>query len=171
MEYLKSIRLRYLSIIFIFLYMVLWALEPRQARQIFYEVTETGKTVSGWTLNVASYVLKNLYLRIQIFSAHHPTSTVSPPAPDSSLPSLNFITSSQTHELQTFLSSYNEDLAEARGGFYDKHPGYYIEVNTDRGTCQARYDKNIEGRWETPARILCPQVKVLLGKENFTIRR
>lgn len=166
MEYLKLIRLKDLMVILVLLYVILWFLDSNQARKIFLETVNTGKEVGAWTLKVASHILRNLYVRLQTGPTSSSSSLNSPP-PFSNFP----LPSAKTTDLQIFLSSSNEELSELRGGFYNKHPGYYIEVNSDKGTCQARYSKEIEGRWETPAKVLCPQVKILLGREKHMIHQ
>jgi len=66
---------------------------------------------------------------------------------------------SQPSSLQTFLSTPNPKLLKIRNGFYHQPAGYYIEIDSD--TCKARYSEEFQGRWETPAKILCPQIRWL----------
>ena len=73
--------------------------------------------------------------------------------------------SNTQQQLQTFLTQPNSQLLELRDGFYNKPAGYYITVD-DQNQCKPNFSQEFEGVWETPARILCPQVAALLNSED-----
>ena len=70
---------------------------------------------------------------------------------------------SASSPLQAFLAQPNPELLQLRHGFYDKPAGYYIRVD-QQGHCRAKYSKEYQGLWITPAKILCPQVQALYGE-------
>ncbi len=133
MKLLRSFKLRHFIIIFIILYVLLWLLDPGKAKGIF--------------LGAVS-VIDNLVM----YTFHSSTST--PPTTQAE-------TIKENDKLRAFLTKPNEALLKIRNGFYKEPAGYYIKVD-QQGHCYAKTTEEFQGKWETPAKILCPQVATIL---------
>lgn len=116
------------------LYVTLWVIDIHKAKEVLGGVVGIGDSIVQNIL-----LIKNKFLP-------KPAAKATP----STLPQ--------------FLATPNKELLKMRNGLYNQPAGYYIEVNSDKGTCTAKYSKEHGGKWTTPAKILCPQIKEFWSK-------
>jgi hypothetical protein len=137
-EYLKiisgMIKGKNLFLIIGVLYVTLWVIDIYKAKEVL-----------GGVVGIGDSIVQNILL---IKNKISPKPVGKVPAPT----------------LAQFLATPNQELLKMRNGLYNQPAGYYIEVNSDKGTCIAKYSKEHGGKWTTPAKILCPQIKVLGSK-------
>jgi len=146
-EYVKFIKLRLLLVIIISCYFLLWLLDANKAGGIFWNILGLGNDTTEWVVSLKPELSRRL-----LRTGNQETTLSSKP---------NRV-EVNAEVLTDFLAKSNNELRQLRKGFYNKPAGYYIQINSNQGTCQARYSTEFHGYWETPAKILCPQIKQLL---------
>jgi hypothetical protein len=148
MKLLTHFQWKHLIFTFVMLYALLWLLDPNKAKRVF-----------GGAISVINSLITQLF---------DPSS--------SSTSTLRFdpiLVTADRQELRVFLTQPNEELLKIRNGFYNQPAGYYIQID-EQGHCRAKTATEFEGRWETPAKILCPQVALILAEtknDSHSIQR
>lgn len=137
-EYLKMISGKHLFLVIGVLYITLWLIDIHKAKEVL-----------GGVVGIGESIVQNILL-IKNKISPKPAGNTPAKATPSTLPQ--------------FLATPNKELLKMRNGLYNRPAGYYIEVNSDKGTCTAKYSKEYGGRWATPAKILCPQIKEFWSK-------
>jgi hypothetical protein len=135
MKLLTYFQWRHLIFAFVILYALLWLLDPNKAKRVF-----------GGVISVIDSLITQSF-----YSSGSSTLRFDP---------IPFTTDRQ--ELREFLTQPNKELLKIRNGFYNQPAGYYIQID-EQGHCRAKTATEFEGRWETPAKILCPQVALMLS--------
>jgi hypothetical protein len=135
MKLLTHFQWKYLIFAFVLLYALLWLLDPVKARRVLWEA-----------ISVIDSLITQLFY----------------PSSSSTLQFDPILFTTHKPELRTFLAQPNAKLLKIKNGFYNQPAGYYIQID-EQGHCRAKTATEFEGRWETPAKILCPQVAIILS--------
>jgi hypothetical protein len=139
MKLLTHFQWKHLIFTIIMLYGLLWLLDPNKAKRVF-----------GGAISVINSLIT------QLFDPSNSTTLRFDP----------ILVTADRQELRVFLTQPNEELLKIRNGFYNQPAGYYIQID-EQGYCRAKTATEFEGRWETPAKILCLQVALILsGAKN-----
>ena len=135
MKLLTNSQWKYLIFAVILLYVLLWLLDPGKARRVLWGA-----------ISVIDSLITQLF---------HPSSS----ATSQFYPTL---LTTDKQALRIFLAQPNTELLKIRNGFYNQPAGYYVQID-EQGYCYAKTAVEFDGQWETPAKILCPQVAALLS--------
>jgi len=133
MKLLTHFQWKHLIFTLVVLYVLLWLLDPVKARRVLWGA-----------ISVINSLITQLF---------HPSSS-------STLRFDPILFTANRQELHVFLTQPNEELLKIRNGFYNQPANYYIQID-EQGHCRAKTATEFDGRWETPAKILCPQVALI----------
>ena len=136
MKLLTNFQWKYLIVAVILLYALLWLLDPGKAKRIL-----------GGAVSVMDSLITQLF-----YLSSSSTLQFDPILFTTNKPALHI-----------FLAQPNAELLKIRDGFYNQPAGYYIQID-EQGHCHAQTATEFDGQWETPAKILCPQVATILSR-------